>query len=108
MHKDSHNGRGAIRYATDEDLERTGEIERLSFPHPWDYDYLKAALKDFLLVYEEREILGYLIAVRYHQYSKAMIMKIAVHPEHRGEGIARELLSRIVEVLILSCIHSYI
>ena len=26
-------------------------------------------------------------------------MKIAVHPDHRGEGIARELLSKIVEVL---------
>ena len=96
MTKDS---RGAIRYATEEDLERTGEIERLSFPHPWDYDYQKAALKDLFLVYEGREVLGYLIAVCYHQYSKAMIMKIAVHPDHRGEGIARELLSKIVEVL---------
>jgi ribosomal protein S18 acetylase RimI-like enzyme len=28
-----------------------------------------------------------------------MIMKIAVRPEHRGEGIAGELLSKIVEVL---------
>jgi len=96
MTKDS---RGAIRYATEKDLERTGEIERLSFPHPWDYDYQKAALKDLFLVYEDREVLGYLIAVCYHQYSKAMIMKIAVHPDHRGEGIARELLSKIVEVL---------
>jgi len=50
MNKDSQNGRGAIRYATEEDLERTGEIERLSFPHPWDCDYLKAALKDLFLV----------------------------------------------------------
>jgi len=96
MNKDS---RGAIRYATEKDLERTGEIERLSFPHPWDYDYQKAALKDLFLVYEHGEVLGYPIAVCYHQYAKAMIMKIAVHPDHRGEGIARELLSKIVEVL---------
>ena len=41
---------GIIRYATEEDLERTGEIERLSFPHPRDYDYQKAALKDLSLV----------------------------------------------------------
>jgi ribosomal-protein-alanine N-acetyltransferase len=99
MPEDSENGRGAVRYATEADLERTGEIERLSFPHPWDYDYHKAALKDLFLVYERREVLGYLIAVCYHQYAKAMIMKVAVHPDHRGEGIARELLSTIVEVL---------
>jgi ribosomal-protein-alanine N-acetyltransferase len=96
MIKDS---RGAIRYATEKDLERTGEIERLSFPHPWDHDFLKAALKDLFLVYEDREILGYLIAVCYHQYGKAMIMKLAVHPDHRGAGIGGELLSRVVDVL---------
>jgi ribosomal protein S18 acetylase RimI-like enzyme len=91
--------RGVIRYATDKDLERTEEIERLSFPHPWGYDYHKAALKDLFLVYEDGEVRGYLIAVCYHQLSKAMIMKIAVHPEHRGEGIAAELLRKIVEIL---------
>lgn len=96
MIKDS---RGVIRYATEEDLERTGEIERLSFPHPWDYDYQKAALKDLFLVYEDGEVLGYLIAVCYHQFSEAMIMKIAVHPDHRREGIAGELLGKIVELL---------
>jgi ribosomal-protein-alanine N-acetyltransferase len=99
MPEDSQNSRGAVRYATEADLKRTEEIERLSFPHPWDYDYHKAALKDLFLVYEDREVLGYLIAVCQHQYSKAMIMKLAVHPDHRGEGIARELLSKIVDVL---------
>jgi [ribosomal protein S18]-alanine N-acetyltransferase len=96
MIKDS---RGVIRYATEEDLKSTGEIERLSFPHPWDYDYQKAALKDLFLIYEDGGVLGYLIAVCYHQLSKAMIMKIAVHPDHRGQGIAGELLGKIVEVL---------
>ncbi len=99
MDKSSQDPQAAVRYATDADLETTIEIERLSFPHPWDYDYHKEALKDFFIVYDEGGILGYVIAVCYHQHSKAMIMKLAVHPDHRGQGIGRDLMQRIVEVL---------
>ena len=48
---------------------------------------------------DEGGVLGYVIAVCYQRYAKAMIMKLAVHPDHRGTGIARDLIQRIVEVL---------
>jgi|GEM_PF-2592447 len=99
MDENSQDRRTAVRYATEADLKTTVEIERLSFPHPWDYDYHKAALKDLFIVYDKGAVLGYVIAVCYHRYSKAMIMKLAVHPDHRGKGIARDLIQRIIEVL---------
>ncbi|MBW1752749.1 MAG: GNAT family N-acetyltransferase [Deltaproteobacteria bacterium] len=37
-------------------------------------------------------LIGYLIAGRCHQGKKADILRIAVHPNHRGKGIAKELL----------------
>jgi ribosomal-protein-alanine N-acetyltransferase len=99
MDNSSQDLQAAVRYATEADLETTVEIERLSFPHPWDYDYHKEALKDLFVVYDEGGVLGYVIAVCYHRHSKAMIMKLAVHPDHRGKGIAHDLIQRIVEVL---------
>lgn len=99
MDRSSQDLQAAVRYATEGDLETTVEIERLSFPHPWDYDYHKEALKDLFIVYDDGGVLGYVIAVCYYRQSKAMIMKLAVHPDHRGKGIARDLMQRIVEVL---------
>jgi ribosomal-protein-alanine N-acetyltransferase len=99
MDKNLQDLPATVRYATEADLEATIEIERLSFPHPWEYDYHKEALKDLFIVYDEGGVLGYVIAVCYHRYSKAMIMKLAVHPDHRGRGIALDLIERIIEVL---------
>ena len=90
-----------IRTATKEDLGKIIEIEKLSFPNPWGYNYFNAALKDLLIVYEDEEtkkVVGYLIAVCC-KHNKAIIMKLAVHPEYRGRGIATKLLKAILEML---------
>ncbi len=83
----------SIRLATEGDLHRISEIERLSFEKPWDYDKFKAALNEVFLVFEEGEILGFLSACCCALASTAIIMKIAVHPDHRGKGIATRLIS---------------
>ena len=91
----------SIRSATEEDFDRVLEIDRDSFSAPWIYNFFKSALKDIFLVLEkEKEIAGYLIACVCHDLEKAVILRIAVHPDHRGKGIAKELLRRCIDILV--------
>ena len=90
-----------IRSATENDFDQVMEIDRLSFSAPWIHNYFKSALKDIFLVLEkEREIVGYLIACVCHDLEKAVILRIAVHPDHRGQGAARILIRTCLDILI--------
>ena len=90
----------SIRSATEEDLDRILEIDHHSFSAPWIRNFFKSALDDIFLVLErEGEIAGYLISCVCHDLEKAVILRIAVHPDHRGKGIAKELLRRCLDVL---------
>jgi ribosomal-protein-alanine N-acetyltransferase len=93
-----------IRSAAHEDLERVVEIEQLSFSSPWSYENFRVALEDLLLedlffVYGKEEVSGFLIACVCKDLSRAVILKIAVHPDHRGKGVATKLISRALETL---------
>jgi ribosomal-protein-alanine N-acetyltransferase len=77
------------------------EIDRLSFSAPWSYNFFQSALKDiFLVVEKEREIIGYLVACVCHDLEKAVIIRIAVHPDHRGKGAARTLIRTCFDILV--------
>ena len=90
----------SIRSATEEDLDRILEIDHHSFSAPWIYNFFKSALDDIFLVLErEGEIAGYLIACVCHDLEKAVILRIAVHPDHRGRGIAKKLIRRCLDAL---------
>ena len=88
-----------IRFAKKNDIDKVLEIEGLSFLQPWDYHTFKLALDDIFLVFDEQEILGFLIAVCCARNIRATIMKMAVHPEHRRKGIATTLLNQVLEIL---------
>ncbi|MEW6387825.1 MAG: GNAT family N-acetyltransferase [Thermodesulfobacteriota bacterium] len=90
-----------IRSATDSDLPRIMEIDKLSFTSSWDDANFKAALRDIFLVFEEKEIIGFLIACYCQLANKAVIMKIAVHPEHRGKGIGSKLIKAALKEFTL-------
>jgi ribosomal-protein-alanine N-acetyltransferase len=81
-----------IRSANEEDLDRVLEIDQLSFPTPWTPHCLKIALKDIFFVIEQKEIMGYIVACLCDLGLRAEILRIAVHPDHRGKGVANELL----------------
>jgi ribosomal-protein-alanine N-acetyltransferase len=83
----------SVRFATEKDIEKVLEIERLSFRQPWDYHSFKLALNDIFLVFEDQEVSGFLIAVCCYRNIRATIIKIAVHPERRRKGIATALLT---------------
>ena len=91
----------SIRSATEEDFDRVMEIDRLSFSAPWIENFFKSALKDiFLVVEKEREIVGYVITCVCHDLEKAVILRIAVHPDHRGQGAAGILIRTCLDMLI--------
>jgi ribosomal protein S18 acetylase RimI-like enzyme len=88
-----------VRTAEQEDYLKVLEIEELSFPTPWSYDFLAKVSKDIFLVFEGTEVCGYLIAGCCHKNISATILKVAVHPEHRRKGIATNLVHKLVEIL---------
>ena len=81
-----------IRSATEADLDRVLEIDKLSFPTPWTHHCFKIVLKDIFIVIEQEEIMGYVAACLCDLGLRAEILRIAVHPDHRGKGIAKTLI----------------
>ena len=90
-----------IRSATEDDFDRIMEIDRLSFSAPWTYNFFESALKDIFLVLEkEREIIGYVISCVCHDLEKAVILRVAIHPDHRGKGAAKILMRNCLDELV--------
>jgi ribosomal-protein-alanine N-acetyltransferase len=91
---DSHPN---IRHATTEDLERILEIERLCFEDQWSQIQFCSSFKEIFYVFEEEEIMGFLIGCSCEIARRAIIMRIAVHPDYWGRGIASKLISAALE-----------
>lgn len=90
-----------IRPATENDFDQVMEIDRLSFSAPWIYNFFKSALDDiFLVLKKEGEIIGYIITCVCHDLEKAVILRIAVHPDHRGKGAAGILIRTCLDILV--------
>ena len=91
----------SVRSATENDFDQVMEIDRLSFSAPWIYNFFKSALQDiFLVIEEEGEIIGYIITCVCHDLEKAVILRIAVHPKHRGKGAAGNLIRTSLDMLV--------
>ena len=88
-----------VRQAKKSDLEQVLEIEKLTLSDPWGYYNYQAALEDIFLVFAEQEISGFLVAVCCHREIRGAIVKLAVHPEHRRQGIATQLLEAALRML---------
>jgi ribosomal-protein-alanine N-acetyltransferase len=87
-----------IRFAVESDLHRILEIETLSFPSrkQWNYGDFQAALKDLFFVFLDGKISGFLVASCWEDAKRALILRIAVHPDHRGRGIATILIEAAI------------
>ena len=89
-----HVGIG-IRTALAQDLPRILEIERLTFGEQWDYFQFKASLNDIFLVAVDpatAELVGFLVACCCEVARRGIILRVAVHPDYQGQGIATQLL----------------
>jgi len=88
----------SIRSATANDLESILEIERLCFDSQWSPGQFSASLRDTFLLFEEQgKILGFLIACSCNLARRAIIMRIAVHPDYQGRGIASKLITAALD-----------
>ena len=94
--------RPAIRQAERADLLAVFRIEQSSFPQPWPFEAFESYLGEpgFLVAVDEG-VLGYVVAdtVPNHGSPLGHVKDLAVHPEHRGEGIGTQLLHRAIGVL---------
>jgi ribosomal-protein-alanine N-acetyltransferase len=88
-----------VRSVKRKDLDRVLEIDQLSFPKPWDREFLENISKDIFLISSGPEVCGFLIAGCCQGNVTATILKIAVHPQHRRKGFATSLLHELVERL---------
>jgi [ribosomal protein S18]-alanine N-acetyltransferase len=97
MPSSHQHGHEWIRPAAEADLDRIMEIERLCFGQQWSRTQFVSALKELFLVYDKDGILGFLIACTCDIARRAIIMRIAIHPHHQGQGIASQLIITTLE-----------
>lgn len=88
-----------VRSAVEADLNGILAVERLSFPsrRQWDRVDFRDALKDLFLVFVDGGISGFLIASCWEDTRTAVILRIAVHPDHRTRGIATRLIEAAIK-----------
>ncbi len=88
-----------IRPAEPADLPQILEIENLCFDKQWREGYFCPAFQDTFFVYEEEKILGFIIACLCETAHTGTIMRVAVHPQAQGRGIASQLLTKAIATL---------
>lgn len=93
----------SIRRAERVDLLAVVSIENASFDQPWPYDAFEGFLGEagFLVADRDGRILGYVVADVTRTIGRRLghVKDVAVHPDHRGEGVGTALLSRALAVL---------
>jgi ribosomal-protein-alanine N-acetyltransferase len=89
----------AVRRLAYSDLPAVLAIERRSFPTPWSLAMFVLELSKpsgiCLASDAGDELLGYLVCSRYDQVWH--LMNVAVSPERRRAGVARRLISHLLE-----------
>jgi ribosomal-protein-alanine N-acetyltransferase len=85
--------------ASTNDVARLRDIEVLSQPSAWSEQVMAHELEvpqsNFWVARRDDEIVGFLVF--WVVYDEVHILNVAVHPEARRLGVARELLQRLME-----------
>lgn len=86
--------------ATEDDLDAIDAIEQHSFKSPWSRETFKAELLREWARVDVVRLDGRVIAFCNYWLvtTELHILAIATHPDHRGRGIARDLLDHVLDV----------
>ena len=103
-----------IRSPNLNDIETIIEIERESFPRPWDESvFFQLALSSgrypidettvvIMDIMEKVTVVGYVVWEEYSEDKHGHILNLAVHEEHRRQGYGTRLLEHALDSLRLS------
>ncbi|ADQ47028.1 ribosomal-protein-alanine acetyltransferase [Caldicellulosiruptor kronotskyensis 2002] len=90
--------KGRVRRMAEKDIDMVHEIEILSFSVPWSRESFEYELKNEFAIYyvyeEDGRVWGF--AGMHHIVDEGHITNIAVHPQKRGQGIGKLLLSALI------------
>lgn len=79
-------------------LEQIAELEKLCFSDPWSVPMLEPELTNplslWLVALDGEQVIGYLGSQSVLDASD--MMNIAVHPDHRRQGIAEKLIDALI------------
>ena len=89
-----------IRRLTESDIPRIAELERLCFSRPWSERSIRESFEskaNSFFGYEDGgEVVGYIgLTVA---GSEGYILNVAAHPEQRGRGIGKALVSHLIDM----------
>ncbi len=99
LYKDKRELDVEVRRLAYSDLPAVISIERRSFPAPWSLAMFVLELSKpsgvCLAAVANGELLGYLVCSRYDRVWH--LMNVAVAPDRRRRGVARRLISQLIE-----------
>ncbi len=90
-----------ISYLSENDIKDVARLEALCFNDPWSEKAIDESMKGkntFLGVKENGKLLSYLSF--FESQGEGYINNIAVHPQHRRKGLARVLLSELMNYAV--------
>ena len=90
-----------ITKITDAHIRQIAALERLCFSDPWSENSIASELKNplslWLVAEEEGCVLGYIGSQTV--MGEADMMNVAVHPDHRRQGVAEALVTALMQAL---------
>lgn len=95
-----NNVKYKIRQATKKDIEQMTAVDEMCFSVPWrKEDFKKELTQNRIALYMVAEAEGKLIGYAgvWIIVDEGHITNIAVHPDYRGNGIAKDLVSRMLK-----------
>ena len=97
-----------LQVMTDAHVAQVAQLEKLCFSDPWSENSVASELKNplslWLVALDGATVAGYVGSQSV--LDEADMMNIAVHPDYRRKGIARQLVTELVAALAKKGVHS--
>ena len=97
-----------LEWMTDAYVAQVAELEKLCFSDPWSESSVASELKNplslWLVALDDATVAGYVGSQSV--LDEADMMNVAVHPDYRRKGIARQLVTELVAALAKKGVHS--